>query len=167
MSLQHTPTHSAVTPANLDEERRRFTELQGRLSHVFKDIFPHRQSARSVVIVPSHSLDSDVLAKVSGIHHYEERLLCLLILLRLPRTNLVFVTSQPIHDSIIDYYLHLLPGVPSLHAKQRLTLLSCYDSSPMPLTQKILERRLVIDRICKAIDNPLTTHLACFNVTEL
>ncbi|MBK9649690.1 MAG: hypothetical protein IPO67_31820 [Deltaproteobacteria bacterium] len=29
-----------------------------------------------------------------------------------PRTHLVYVTSQPIHPSIVDYYLHLLSGVP-------------------------------------------------------
>ena len=27
-------------------------------------------------------------------------------------TRLVYVTSQPIAEPIVDYYLHLLPGVP-------------------------------------------------------
>ena len=48
---------------------------------------------------------------------------------------------------IIDYYLHLLPGVTPYHARQRLTLLSCYDASPKSLTEKILERPRLIQRI--------------------
>jgi hypothetical protein len=95
-----------------------------------------------------------VLSKITGVHHYEERMLCLLILLRLPRTSLVFVTSQPIHDAIIDYYLHLLPGVPSRHARARLKTLSCYDASPVPLTQKILERPRLIEQIRACINDP-------------
>ena len=40
--------------------------------------------AHSVVVLPSLSLDADVLARVAGAHHYEERMLCMLLLLRLP-----------------------------------------------------------------------------------
>jgi len=119
--------------ANMDLEKKKFAQIQKQLVPIYRDIFPDRVAEQTVIIVPSASLDIEVLSKITGIHHYEERLLCLLILLRLPRTNLIFVTSQPIHDSIIDYYLHLLPGVPSKHARRRLTLLSCYDASPIPL----------------------------------
>jgi hypothetical protein len=59
-------------------------------------------------------------------------MLCLLLLLRMPRTRVIYVTSTPISESIIDYYLHLLPGVPGLHARRRLTLVSCNDASPVP-----------------------------------
>ena len=65
-----------------------------------------------MVVVPSLSLDLEVQAKITGVTHYEERMLCLLMLLRLPRTHLVYVTSQPVHPAVIDYYLHLLPGCP-------------------------------------------------------
>ena len=33
----------------------------------------------------------------------------MLMLLRIPATNLVYVTSEPVDESIVDYYLHLLP----------------------------------------------------------
>jgi hypothetical protein len=59
-----------------------------------------------VVIIPSLSLDQDVMARVTGAHHYEERMLCMLMLLKLPRTRIVYVTSQPVSEEIIDYYLH-------------------------------------------------------------
>ena len=64
----------------------------------------------------------------------------MLMLLRQPRMRIVLVTSQPIHPTIIDYYLHLLSGVPGSHARRRLTLLSTFDNSARPLTLKILER---------------------------
>ncbi len=158
---------SAASQISLEEELSRFAKIQERLSPIFREIFPDREAPRTVIIIPSASLDHDVLSKISGVHHYEERMLCLLILLRMPRTNLIFVTSQPIHDSIIDYYLHLLPGVPSKHARRRLTLLSCYDASPLPLTQKILDRPRLMERIQEVIIDPDTTHITCFNSTPL
>ncbi|MGB7292039.1 MAG: peptide ligase PGM1-related protein [Thermodesulfobacteriota bacterium] len=167
MSRKDPVGKSAGSSMSSDEERREFAKLQGRLVPIYRDIFPNRVAPRTVIIVPSLSLDEHVLAKVPGIHHYEERMLCLLILLRMPRTKLVFVTSQPIHDSIIDYYLHLLPGIPGRHARSRLTLLTCYDASPIPLTKKILERPRLLESIRRAIDDPSSAHMSCFNSTNL
>jgi hypothetical protein len=167
LSRQYPSAKPAGSHLSLDEERRRFAKLQSRLAPIYRDIFPNRVAPRTVIIVPSHSLDEDVLSKVPGAHHYEERMLCLLILLRMPRTKVVFVTSQPIHDSIIDYYLHLLPGIPGRHARRRLTLLSCYDASPIPLTKKILERPRLLESIRAAIDDPSSAHMSCFNSTNL
>jgi hypothetical protein len=108
-----------------------------------------------------------VMANVSGAHHYEERMLCLLLLLRMPRTQVIYVTSTPIPQTIIDYYLHLLPGIPGLHARRRLTLVSCDDASPVALTRKILERPRVLERLRQAIPDPASAHMTCFTVTEL
>ncbi len=87
MSTQSAFTQFAQANGGLAEERQRFAELQTQLVPIFRDIFPERVAPQTVIIVPSASVDSHVLAKVSGAHHYEERLLCLLILLRLPRTK--------------------------------------------------------------------------------
>src|SRR5918997_4852623 len=149
------------------EELRRFERIQERLAPLFRRVFPYPRAPRTIVVVPSLSLDAEELAKISGVHHYEERMLCLLMLLRMPRTHLVFVTSQPIAAPIVDYYLHLLPGVPFRHARWRLTLLSCHDASNVPLTQKILERRRLVERIWSAIPDPNTAHITCFNSTPL
>jgi hypothetical protein len=149
------------------EERRRFAALQARLPALYKQVFGNPQAPRTVVVVPSLSLDAKVLANITGVQHYEERLLCLLMLLRLPRTRVVLVTSQPVHPSIIDYYLHLLPGVPAAHARARLTLLSAHDGSSAPLTQKILARPRLLERLRAAIPDPMTAHLTCFNATGL
>lgn len=150
-----------------EEEIRQFTWLQQKLTRLFKEVFPDPQKQRTVVVVPSLSLDSEVLLKITGLPHYEERMLFALMLLRMPRTNLIYITSQPIHPYIIDYYLHLLPGVPSIHAAKRLKLLSCHDTSHTPLTQKILDRPRLLDRIQKNLGDPQDAHMTCFNVTEL
>ncbi|MBD0354952.1 MAG: carboxylate-amine ligase, partial [Rubrobacteraceae bacterium] len=134
---------------------------------MFRRIFPYPRAPRTIVVVPSLSLDAEELQKISGVHHYEERMLCMLMLLRMPRTHLVLVTSQPIATPIVDYYLHLLPGVPFRHARGRLTLLSCYDASKLPLTQKILDRPRLMERIWSAIPDPDTAHITCFNSTPL
>ena len=144
-----------------------FKAIQERLVEQFNTSFPDKLAPKTVVIIPSLTMDEEILSKISGITHYEERLLCLLLLLRMPRTQVIYVTSMPIDPIIIDYYLHLLPGITRYHAEQRLTLLSCYDASSKPLTQKILERPRLMDRIKKSIQHVKDTHLSFFNVTAL
>ena len=160
--------YRGLTPIPGSEaERTRFSELQRRLVPLVSAVFPDRMAERTVVVVPSLSLDLDQLNRIDGIVHYEERMLCLLMLLRMPRTRIVYVTSRAIAPTIVDYYLHLLPGVPSHHARNRLTLLSCDDGSPEPLSRKILRRPRLVERIRDAISNPATTHMTCFNSTSL
>src|ERR671917_2977610 len=149
------------------EELRRFAQIQERLEPLARRLVSDPSTPQTVVVDPSLTLDSEELAKISGVHHYEERLLCMLMLLRMPRTNLVFVTSQPIATAIVDYFLHLLPGVPLRHARRRLTLLSCHDASDEPLTKKILERPRLIERIRAAIPDTGAAHMSCFNSTAL
>ena len=60
---------------------------------------------------------------------YEERYLFLLLLLRQPRARLIYVTSQPILPSVVDYYLDLLPGVIPSHARPRLFTVPVLDGT--------------------------------------
>lgn len=149
------------------DEIDRFARLQLHFARLYQDIFDNPAAPRAIVIVPSLSVDQQVMASISGVHHYEERMLCLLLLLRMPRTHVIYVTSTPISETVIDYYLHLLPGVPSLHARRRLTLISCDDPSPAALTRKLLGRPRVIERIRDAIPDAASAHMTCFAVTEL
>lgn len=142
-----------------------FKKLQEHLRHQFEKVFPDKLAPRTVVVIPSLTMDEEILSKVSGINHYEERMLCLLMLLRMPRTNVIYVTSETIDPVIIDYYLHMLPGMTGYHALRRLTLLSCHDSSSKALTRKILERPRLLKRIRDFIPADHNTHMACFNVT--
>lgn len=115
------------------------------------------------MVVPSLSLDRRELKKIKGVTHYEERMLVNLMLLRQPRTRVVYVTSMPIDPMVVDYYLSMLPGVPSSHAKSRLVLLSCNDASDLALTQKILCRPRLIQEIQRKIGDLSTAHMVCFN----
>lgn len=145
----------------------RFAQLQTRFKAAYREIFDDTQAARTVVIVPSLTVNVDVMAKITGVHRYEERMLCLLLLLRMPQTRVIYITSSPICETIIDYYLHLLPGIPSGHARRRLTVLSCEDLAPVALSRKILERPLLLERIKSAIGDTRNAHMTCFTVTDL
>ena len=146
---------------------RAFTKLQERFANHFHEIFLNDLAEKTIVIIPSLTLDSEMLKTVKGVVHYEERMLCFLMLLRMPKTRVIYVTSAPIDNSIIDYYIHLLPGITGYHARQRLTMLSCYDASRKSLTEKILARPRLIKRIRELIRFPEMAHMACFNVTNL
>ena len=143
-----------------------FKQLQQDFPAQYQTFFFDRMSREAVVIIPSLTLDREILAKIDGINHYEERMLCLLMLLRNPNTHVIFLSSMPVHNIIMDYYLHLLPGITNYHSRQRLKTLSCFDTSNKSLTHKILERPRLIERIRKSIPPGYTAHMACYNVTE-
>ncbi|WP_457653604.1 peptide ligase PGM1-related protein [Rhodocaloribacter sp.] len=149
------------------EELSRFARLQAQLRTMYEEIFPNPLASRTVVVIPSLSMDEVVLEKIAGVSHYEERMLCLLMLLRLPRAEVIYVTSEPIAPTTIDYFLHLLPGIPVSHARKRLHLFTCYDNTIRPLSRKILERPRLLRRIRSAISDPGSTHMTCFNATDL
>lgn len=156
-----------LAPAGSSEEEARFQKLYAQLPELWTNLQIDGHVEQTVLVVPSMSLDKEELTKLKGAPHYEERLLFLLILLSLPKTRVIFVTSEPIHPHIVDYYLQLLPGIPFSHARRRLEMFSTYDSSNKSLTQKILERPNLMRRIRKAIGNAKNTHLTVFNVTQL
>jgi hypothetical protein len=153
-------------PPGSAEELAEFARLQSRLPGLFRKVFADPQAPRTVVVVPGLSVDPEVLTKVAGGLHYEERQLTMLMLLRMPNTRIVFVTSRTLEPSIVDYYLHLVPGLPVAHARSRLTLLSAGDCSELTLTRKILDRPRLLGRIRAAIGEPELAHLSCFNVTD-
>jgi hypothetical protein len=143
-----------------------FQSLQAQLRDRWQTVEEFDTSDADIVVVPSLSIDQRELCKIDGFHHYEERLLFSLIRLRNPRTRMVYITSQPLHPSVIDYYLQLLPGIPFSHARDRLLLLSTYDSSLGALSQKILDRPRLIERIRAAV-NPDRAYMICYNSSYL
>jgi hypothetical protein len=149
------------------EEDLEFAELQRRFPQMYREVFSDPKAPRTVVVVPSMSLDERELAKIPGVMHYEERMLCLLMLLKLPRTQVVYVTSTALDPAVVDYYLHLLPGIPGRHARDRLQLLSMGDDSLTPLSAKILSRSERLDKLRRLIRFPHAAHMSCFNSTHL
>src|SRR6476646_3792803 len=142
-----------------------FDRLQRKLIPLWKLIESFNQEEQTIVVVPSMSVD--MTATGSEAQGYEERFLFLLLLLAQPRAKMIYVTSQAIHPSVIEYYLDLLSGVIPSHALRRLTLLSPYDDSNRPLSFKLLERPRLLERIEAGIHNKDRAHLVCYNTTFL
>lgn len=138
-----------------------------QLAELWQAIEAGEQADHTSIVVPSLSFDSEELAKISGAPFYEERLLFSVMRLRDPRARVIYITSQPLHPEIVDYYLGLLVGVSSRSARSRLQLFCCYDGTSRPLTEKILERPRLIERVRRAMGEPSHAYLTCFNSTAL
>jgi hypothetical protein len=150
-----------------ERELVEFERLKLRLAALWAEIFPRDDAPYTCVVVPSVSIGSDELKRHPEAAFYEETLLFFLIRLRNPRARIVYVTSEPIPQAVLDYYLHFLAGIPASHALARLTVLSAYDSSERPLTEKILERPRLLHKILAAIPDPTRAYLAVFRSTPL
>jgi PGM1 C-terminal domain len=146
------------------DAQTQFDQLQRKLVPLWKSIERFNQDPQTIVVVPSMSIDA--ISSGAVMQAYEERFLFLLLLLRQPRARLVYVTSQTILPSIIDYYLGLLPGVIPSQARQRLFLISPLDGSVRPLSDKLLDRPRLIERIRSLVMDPDRAHLVPFNTTN-
>ncbi len=149
------------------DELAAFSHLQENVAELYHLLARDSRQTQTVVIVPSLSMDPRELKKISGVYHYEERMLVNLMLLRQPRTRVVYVTSQKLDPVVVDYYLSLLPGIPYGHARARLEMLDCNDRSNVPLSQKIIDRPRLIKRIQREIIPGCPAHMVCFNSTDL
>lgn len=156
-------TRSPLTELSAPQELARFAELQAMLPDVWNGIQSSPAWTHTSVVVPSLSFDQEELAKIQGAAFYEERLLFALMRLRHPGAHVIYVTAQPIHPDIVDYYLHLLVGVPASHARRRLAFFCVYDASAKPLSQKILERPRLVRRIREWLGPSARAYLTCFN----
>jgi len=148
------------------ELQERFDALQAHLADQWRLIETFSSEPRTIVVVPSLSgvdLPLDTIKQQA----YEERFLFLLFLLRQPRAQLVYVTSQPIQPNVVDYYLGLLPGVVASHARRRLHLVSPHDGGLLPLSAKLLERPRLLEQIRAVARDPVHSHLVPFNATVL
>jgi PGM1 C-terminal domain len=144
----------------------RFRSLQAQLSDRWNFLEGGGPADADILVVPSFSVDQQELQKIDGFLHYEERLLFTLIRLRNPRTRLIYVTSQPFPSIVIDYYLQLLPGIPFSHARDRLLLIPIHDRSLKPLSEKILQRPRLMQRIRNALRTE-HSYMVCYNSTPL
>ena len=151
----------------LEQEIETFEGLKPRLHELWETVTMRQEEPHTSVVVPSLTLDQAELRKLPGVSFYEERLLFLLIRLRNPRGRMVYITSQPIHPMILEYYFQFLAGVPASHARARLTLLCAHDGSARSLTEKILERPRLIERIRAGIHDRSRAYLTVFNSTPL
>ncbi|KAA0253395.1 hypothetical protein FBQ97_08160 [Acidobacteria bacterium ACD] len=164
--MSHPCPASELLGISSEELGRRFGSLQARLASQWKLIQSMNQREQAMVVVPSAEPSGDE-GSGTALLALEERLLCLLLLLRKPRARMIYCTSQAIAPGIVDYFLGLLPGVIPAHARARLHLFEVHDGSPRPLSRKILERPRLVERLRDLIPDPETTHLVPFATTDL
>lgn len=153
---------------DLDGQQRydAYDRLQQRLPGIWEAMRTDH-AAESAVVVPSISLERTRAGSGTLMQAMEERALFLLLLLRQPMLRLVYVTSGPIDEEIVEYYLGLLPGIIPSHARRRLHLVSVGDSSPRPLSAKLLERPRLLSHVRDLIPDRSVSHLIPYNTTEL
>ena len=156
------------TLSDLDDSARqyRFEALQQRMQAVW-DSWNLDLDDESVVVVPSVTVARTATSGSAIAQAFEERFLFLLLLLRQPRLQMIYVTSMPVNPRIVEYYLALLPGVIPSHALARLTMISTGDSTAQPLSQKLLDRPRLLAEIAAHIPNRSRSHLIPYNTTPL
>jgi hypothetical protein len=159
---------AAVAPSLVADHElaARFGRLQEKMASIHAAMRA-KHGRRCMVVVPSRSIDRwrEPPAETQA---YEERLLCLLLMLRDPGLSLVYVTSSPIAPAIVDYYLSQLPSaVLRRDARTRLTLLSAQDGSARPLTEKLLERPRLMTQIRWSVPDRELGYLVPYMTTAL
>lgn len=141
-----------------------FDELQARLLDRLATTTPEADAA-AIVVCPSITFPTEELRKIVGIQFYEERLLFLAFLLRNPNLELLYPTSVPIDSAIVDYYLQWLPDPGD--ARRRLHLYSVEDDTPSALTDKLLARSDILERMRADLTEPDRSFILPFNVTAV
>jgi pheganomycin biosynthesis PGM1-like protein len=148
------------------ERYRAFDDLQCLMPGVW-DAMRQDLDDESVVVVPSVSLERTTASTGTLTQAMEERALFQVLLLRQPRLRMVYVSSMPVSEAILEYYLGLLPGVIPSHARSRLTMVSVGDATPTPLSAKLLARPRLLSQVRAHVPNPARSHLIFYNVTDL
>jgi hypothetical protein len=147
------------------ERAARFSRLQERLGGVW-GAMRLNQPGESIVVVPSVAPDGPHTTG-AGLQVLEERFLFLLLLLRQPRLQVIYLTGRPVPERIIEYYLSLLPGVIPSHARARLHMVATQDGTPRALAAKVIERPRVLDEVRRLIPDRTRCHLVPYSTTTL
>ena len=155
---------TSAHPAAEAWRRERFARLQQRLATA--TAARPGGNRRFMVLLPSRSVDRwhEPSAETRS---YEERLLSYVLDLRDPALELTYVTSLPVAQRTIDYYLSLLPSRIRRSARRRLRLVSLGDDGQRPLSEKLLERPRVLEQIRRTLLDPNVAYLLPYNSTAL
>ncbi|MBV8984356.1 MAG: hypothetical protein JO248_07945 [Acidimicrobiia bacterium] len=119
----------------------------------------------TVVVLPSATFPESELRKIVGIQHYEERLLCATSLLAERDVELVYITSLPVDEAIVEYYLGFLPDPDD--ARRRFHQVVVGEDSGRALSAKVLDAPDVIETVRRLVGGAENAYLSPFNVTAL
>ncbi len=126
---------------------------------------PLEADGGTLVVLPSLTFPPAELRKITGIVHYEERLLYLVLQLAKPRRRVVYLTSRPIDPAFVDYHLSLLGGPGD--ARRRLAPVSLGVPHPCGLTAGLLADDGALARLREAVGDHGDAFVLPFNVTPL
>jgi len=160
-STRHWATLSVPEPPLSSDWGARQKAFVERLGHrAVSDL-----ESGTIVVIPSITFPVVELEKIVAVQYYEERTLFLALLLARPALRMVFVTSMPIDEAIVDYYLRFLPDPGS--ARDRLHLVALDNPATLPLSDKLLARPEVASRVRRLAGDPDDACVVTFNVTPV
>ena len=144
-----------------------FSELQARFRSLWPSVTLRSLGDVERTVVVVHSISFDVPDHLIPVFPaYEERFLCLVLsLLRAPRSRVIYVTSQPIHPRVLDYFFALVPELDTAEARSRFCAISLVDGRNEPLARKLLARPGALRRIREAIGDPELAFILPFCMT--
>ncbi len=162
------PTQGRTLSELDDADRyRRFDELQSTMPRVWESMRLDLDD-ECAVVVPSVSLARSTASTSALVQATEERALFLLLLLRQPHLRMVFVTSLPISEAVVEYYLEPAarrhpparprPAAAGLGRRRLGRSRSAPSCSPDPGC---------CGRSARMVPNPEHAHLIAYNTTEL
>lgn len=140
-------------------------ERQARSVERLKQVGLPGLETGTLVIVQSLSYPVSEARKIVGIALYDERMLCMILLLRNPALRIVYVSAMPIDEAVVDYYLSFIPEVTD--ARERLALVSVGHAEPRPLSQKLIEDPRALQETRAAVPDVGDAYILPFNVTRL
>jgi len=146
-----------------------FGSLQSRLADWWPVLTVRAVPTRPRVILVLNSMTIDLPEHfLPMIPAYEERYLCfVLALARSENTRVIYVTSLPMLPRLANYYFDLVKDLKPTEAASRLTVVSVGDPSALSLSQKILDRPLLVQRLRRLIGDPQYGFIWPFIVTGL
>ena len=144
-----------------------FAELQAQFRSIWPSVTLRSIGDLDRTMVVVHSISFDVPDQLIPVFPaYEERFLCLVLsLLRGPKSRVIYVTSQPVHPRVIDYYFSLVPELDTPEARSRFFQVSLVDGRNEPLSRKLVARPGAIDRIRRLIGQPEMAVIVPFCMT--
>ena len=145
-----------------------FATLQAeRLEVGWRADLPGSTTPHVMLALPSYSVDRSLYRHYGDrVPALENRYLYVAIRARDPATRVVYLSSRPVPDGLLDGYLGLLgDDVAPDDVLSRVLLVSPDDTSPRSLAEKALDRGDLIDELRRCIgDQPAL--IEAWNVTE-
>ena len=105
----------------------------------------HRPGSRvphTVVVLPSYSVSMSLLEhygpRIPALEH--RQLLTLLMLPRVPGSEMIFVTATEPSERVLEYYLSFVPAEHRRDTRRRIRVVEVPDPTPRSITAKLLDR---------------------------